>query len=172
MIPLHHTSKQNYFTSYFIELVTFRLNPPDSIPEFLRVNHVQAGPIRQPVCLSFGTPHYRRTVCLEGHSNRSCSKKGGETFVVVSPCNTKIHKAMFKGGRYYLVSQSCFSSAAVKRNYSRFQNCPDQQNLLLTSCGATITQHYIPLLSWVAHFQIIYLIGFNTTENHRKYRSA
>lgn len=27
-------------------------------------------------------------------------------------------------------------------------------------------------LSWVAHFQIIYLIGLNTTENHRKHETA
>lgn len=31
-----------------------------------------------------------RIVCLERHSNHSCSKKGGETFVVVSRWNTKI----------------------------------------------------------------------------------
>lgn len=28
------------------------------------------------------------------HSNHSCSKKGGETFVVVSPRNTKTHKQL------------------------------------------------------------------------------
>lgn len=38
--------------------------------------------------------------------------------------------------------------------------------------GATIRQHYIPVLSWAAHFQIIYLMGLNTTENHRKHRTA
>lgn len=55
--------------SRFIELVTVRENPFDSMPGFLRVNGVQAGPIRPPVCLSIGTPHYRQ----EGLCARPCT---------------------------------------------------------------------------------------------------
>lgn len=81
-----------------------------------RVNRVQTGPIRQPVCLPIGDSLLTtgRMACAERHSNRSCSKKGGETFVVVSPRNAKVHRQSGDVQRGQIVSQSCLSCAAWK----------------------------------------------------------
>lgn len=88
--------------------------------EVLIVNSVQTGPTRRPVCLSIGTHSSLQggRFAWNATATARAPKKGGETFVVVSPRNTKIHRQSGDVQRRQIRPHSCLSYAARKEKHS------------------------------------------------------